>query len=123
MKGATVVCWDSRFLVRAGQILRDLGYGLVADEQFLQLREGGRLFTMYPDGESLKYLTEDLDPMEYPELFRDDARDFQVECRWEEQFCRIVRSLAEGTEGKLIVIDGDSVVWDARSLDPERISL
>jgi len=100
-----------------------LGFSVVGDEQFLQLRDGGQLFTMYPDGESLKYLTEDLDPMEHPDLFRDDALDFQVECRWEDLFCRIVRCLAEGADWKLIVIDGDCAVWDARSLDPERITL
>lgn len=123
MKGASVVCWNQQFLVQAEKVLRRSGYNVAGDERCLQLREGGRSLLAYRSEGLMTELRYDIDPKSHPALFSDGALGFLVDCRWEEMFCRVMMCLWEGGDMDFIVVDGNGVVWDAKSLDPARIIL
>ena len=46
-----------------------------------------------------------------------------IECRFEDLFCRVVEGVALHVREPTWLIDGNSVVWDARRLDRERLQL
>lgn len=44
-------------------------------------------------------------------------------CRWEDLFVRLVRAIAEISGEPTWILDENSVVWDARNVDPARVLL
>lgn len=59
--------------------------------------------------------------VELPDMATVDG--YYVECRWPVQVAEIARDLAELSGQPLWVQGGNDVIWDARSVDPDRIVL
>jgi hypothetical protein len=117
VKGATLVSRRPDLLGRAVAALEDGELELASGEGVIQVRDqSDRLLTMYDNAEPNWEWQETANGGSRIEGV-DEMYGYAVECRWEDLFVAVVRSLAERLCEQLWVVDGDGVLWSATSID------
>jgi hypothetical protein len=130
MKGAYLISLDQGFFREIVALLAEEGarYPL-GEDPVVQLVDGaGRLFTVFGEYED-RYFLEDWggplrpagDGVVIPDLRA--VVVCSVECRWEDLFVAVVGRLARRVARPMWVLDGMDVVWNADTIDIDRLAL
>ena len=136
MKGAVLLTSDAEVLAKLARLLpgvsQDEWLGcdverITADEMTLVERGSGHRLLMYPafgNGLEWEYRNPPHVPVPgVPLPPMDSILGYNVDCRWEDLFARVVREVAEFSGEAAWVLDQSNHVWDARNVDPECVRL
>ena len=130
MKGAIVLSTDAGLVPKLRDRLRELSleYWDEPTTGELQVHDPatglGFYFSLMEPGSELSYT----EPPHYPEpgVAMPDfttVYGYDVDCRSEEFFVRMLSELAGMTKHPIWVLDESDVLWDARNVDPGRVHL
>lgn len=123
MKGALLLSEDHDLFAKSEQMLLSAG-GISAPGDTVQVsNDEGQLFTLFHDGGD-DFRSWPIIPrpgVAAPDLSVITA--FSVECRWERYFAAVVASIAQLADGRTWVLDGKDVLWDAKCVNPDEVSL
>jgi len=123
MKGAFLISPMDGFFIAFGDRLEATDLGVVErDSRVIQLRDThDRLLTLFGDASD-----------EWKAGFRMPSGDpagpvpieaVWAECRHEQLFCDVVAEVSAGMPQTVWVLDTNSIVWDATSIDRSRLRL
>ncbi len=128
MKGALIVSRDAELIAKAAAAVERVGGCVVdwsdADHLMLCDPSSGHYYFIY--GSRFAFDEEGYELSPRPGVVLPDGASsttYVVECRSETLFAQVSRALAQLAEGGTWVVDGNSVGWDAVSVDPDAVQL
>ena len=120
MKGAYLLAKDTAFFCAFMTDIKTLGYDYDDSPNSVRLNVTESVyFTFYDRIESASYFEDHEIPAEASQ--KGYKYGYLVECRDEELFCKIVRSI--GKQIDFVVCDGDGVVFQPDQIDPGLLML
>jgi hypothetical protein len=124
MKGALLFSNNSSFTDWAFLVLKDAGYTVFHRNETLQIRDSGRLMLICADKESdgnWSNLSDEL--LSERQMLKGMDFSYLIDCRWEDLFCRVIRSLGEQAPDSFRIVDNASRVFRPEEVDPAKIAL